>query len=101
MAEAGIDISAQRSKSIAACNPDALDLVVTVCNEASRQCPPAVGRARILRQGFDDPPRLAVGANSEEEAMTHYRRVRDEIRAFVATLPRLLDSKLFEGESSD
>jgi arsenate reductase len=39
---------------------------------------------------FDDPPRLAKNAASEEEAMAHYRRVRDEIRVFVDRLPEAL-----------
>lgn len=41
--------------------------------------------------GFDDPPRLAGNAKTEEERLAPYRRVRDEIRAFVATLPASLD----------
>lgn len=41
--------------------------------------------------GFDDPPKLAAEARTEEEALAHYRRVQDEIRAFVETLPRSLD----------
>jgi arsenate reductase len=39
---------------------------------------------------FDDPPRLAKAAQDEEEALAHYRRVRDEIRAFVVRLPEAL-----------
>ena len=90
MAEAGVDISGQTSKAVAACDPDTLDLVVTVCDAAAEACPASVGRARALRQSFDDPPRLAAGAASDDEAMGHYRRVRDEIRAFIETLPQLL-----------
>jgi arsenate reductase len=85
MAEAGVDISGQKSK-----RPEeigvALDVVVTVCDSAREACPAMPG-ARIVHVGFADPPRLAKGAASEEEAMGHYRRVRDEIRAFVETLP--------------
>jgi arsenate reductase len=44
-------------------------------------------KARVVHVGFDDPPALAKGAKTEEEALAHYRRVRDEIRAFVETLP--------------
>jgi arsenate reductase len=40
-----------------------------------------------LHRGFDDPPQLAENAKSEEEAMAHYRRVRDEIKAFAECLP--------------
>jgi arsenate reductase len=36
--------------------------------------------------GFDDPPRLSIAAKTDEDALPHYRRVRDEIRSFVAAL---------------
>jgi arsenate reductase len=98
MAEAGVDISSQASKPIAVCDPGSLDVVATVCDAAAEACPSFVGRARVVRQSFDDPPRLAAGARSDEEAMAHYRRVRDEIRAFVQTLPRLLDASLYSGD---
>jgi arsenate reductase len=45
----------------------------------------------MVHVGFEDPPRLAEGARSEEEALAHYRRVRDEIRAFVKGLPEALE----------
>jgi arsenate reductase len=45
------------------------------------------GKAKVVHVGFDDPPALAKGAKSEEEALSHYRRVRDEIRAFSELLP--------------
>ncbi len=81
MAEAGVDISGHRSK-----RPDEIggtfDLVVTVCGSADGNCPAFPG-ARVVHVGFDDPPRLAAGARSDDEAMPHYRRVRDEIRAFL------------------
>jgi len=44
----------------------------------------------VAHVGFDDPPKLAQGAKTEEEALAPYRRVRDEIRAFVETLPESL-----------
>jgi len=88
MAEVGIDISGHTSKTpqdLAAAGVK-LDIVVTVCDSAHESCP-VIPEARIVHAGFDDPPRLAKTAASEEEAMQHYRRVRDEIRAFVQTLP--------------
>ena len=85
MAEAGVDIAGHRSK-----RPDdvggTFDLVVTVCDSAHEACPVFPG-ARVIHAGFDDPPRLAAGAGTEDEAMPHYRRVRDEIRAYIETLP--------------
>jgi arsenate reductase (thioredoxin) len=93
MAEAGVDISGQRSKTLAELEPLNFDVVVTVCGHANEHCPVFPGRARVVHAGFDDPPALARGARSEEEALGHYRRVRDEIRAFVDTLPERLAAK--------
>lgn len=88
MAEVGIDISSHVSKRPEDV-PGPIDAVVTVCDAAHEHCPVLAG-ARLVHVGFDDPPRLARGARDEEEAMIHYRRVRDEIRAFVETLPEAL-----------
>jgi arsenate reductase len=90
MAEAGVDISGQRSKNVAEFKDIQFDYVVTVCDHASENCPLFPGKAKRVHVGFDDPPRLARDARSEEEALTHYRRVRDEIRAFVESLPERL-----------
>lgn len=81
MAEAGVDISRHASKR--AKDVDGVfDVVVTVCEAADGACP-VFPAARVVHAGFDDPPRLSAGAASEDEAMGHYRRVRDEIRKFV------------------
>lgn len=66
------------------------DFVVTVCSHAHEACPFFPGRAKIIQVGFDDPPALAKSETTEEAAMVHYRRVRDEVRAFVASLPESL-----------
>ncbi len=87
MAEAGVDISGQRSKHVRELSDIEFDYVVTVCDHASENCPLFPGKARRVHVGFDDPPRLARAARTEEEALAHYRRVRDEIRAFVESLP--------------
>lgn len=91
MAEEGVEISGQRSKSIDELPDVAFDYVVTVCDQANEQCPFFPGPVKRVHVEFDDPPKLAAGAGSEEEALAHYRRVRDEIRAFVETLPEGLD----------
>jgi arsenate reductase len=92
MAEAGVDISRQTSKTTEAVREVPFDYVVTVCGHANETCPAWLGRkAKVVHVGFDDPPRLAQSAKTEEEALNHYRRVRDQIAAFVRTLPESLD----------
>lgn len=83
MAEAGFPIDDQRSKHVRELAGVAFDWVVTVCGRADEACPVLPGPARRLHRGFDDPPKLAQGAASEEEALAHYRRVRDEIHEYV------------------
>ncbi|MBN2428151.1 MAG: arsenate reductase ArsC [Deltaproteobacteria bacterium] len=90
MAEAGVDISGHKSKNVSDVVFIPFDWVVTVCDHARETCPLFPGKARLAHVGFDDPPRLAQDARSEEEALQYYRRVRDEIRAFVKTLPESL-----------
>ena len=93
MAEAGVDITGQRSKKVDELKDVKLDVVVTVCGHADETCPAWLGqKARVVHVGFDDPPKLAKAAKSEEEALGHYRRVRDEIRKFVEGLPGNLPS---------
>lgn len=90
MAEAGVDISAHRSKTTAELDGREFDYVITVCSHADENCPFFPAKTKIIHHGFDDPPRLAKDAKTEEEALVHYRRVRDEIREFVQTLPETL-----------
>jgi arsenate reductase len=87
MAEAGVDISGQRSKHVDELADVAFDVVVTVCDRANESCPFFPGNVKRIHVGFDDPPALAKNAASEEEALDHYRRVRDEIREYVAGMP--------------
>jgi SAM-dependent methyltransferase len=89
MAEAGVDISKQRSKGVGVA--EAADLVVTVCDSARESCPVMPGAARTIHAAFPDPPRLAREATTEDEAMPHFRAVRDQIRQFVEQLLTLLD----------
>jgi len=91
MVESGVDISGQRSKTVDAVKDVVFDHVVTVCGHANETCPMWLsGKVKVMHIGFDDPPALARGARNEEEALMHYRRVRDDIRAFVARLPFIL-----------
>jgi arsenate reductase (thioredoxin) len=87
MAEAGVDISRQTSKHVSTLAHVPFDYVITVCDHARESCPLFPGTAKVLHVGFDDPPALAQNAATEEEALAHYRRVRDEIRDWIQTLP--------------
>ena len=89
MAEIGVDISRHTSKTVADLEGQHIDFVITVCGHADETCPVFPGGTEIIHRGFDDPPKLAADASSEEEALFHYRRVRDEIRDYVAGLPAL------------
>lgn len=86
MREAGVDISEYTSKHIDTFLDMPFDLVVTVCDNAAESCPVFPGGTRMLHRGFEDPLRLAKSAATEEEALAHYRRIRDEIRAFIEQL---------------
>ena len=92
MAEVGVDISGGRSKLVSELSGVDFDYVVTVCDNAHESCPLFPGHAKVIHVGFDDPPPLAVGAKTEDERLAPYRRVRDEIRSFVKTLPDSLES---------
>lgn len=90
MAEVGIDLSTYQVKSLDAVQHLPFDYVVTVCRDTHETCPVFPSRARIVHCGFDDPPRLAAMAKSSEEALRHYVRVRNEIKAFIEQLPETL-----------
>ena len=83
MQEAGVDITGQSSKLASSLAEVPLDLVITVCGHADENCPAFLTKARVVHVGFDDPPKLAKTATTEEEALGHYRRIRDEIRQFI------------------
>lgn len=96
MQEAGVDISGHTSKTVADLAGVTFDLVVTVCGHADENCPTFPGAPKIIHVGFDDPPKLApprdpIHDPQRTAELTPYRRVRDEIRAFVSTLPGSLE----------
>ena len=91
MSEAGIDISAQKSKDIDSLGDMEFDYVVTLCDNANEACPFFPAKTKLLHRGFDDPPKLAEGLQNEEESLSRYRRVRDEIKAFVDDLQNQLN----------
>jgi arsenate reductase len=90
MQEVGVDLSTQRSKHVDEVIHVPFDFVVTVCDNAREACPVFPGLAKKTHRSFEDPPLLARQASTEDEALQIYRRVRDEIRAFIETLPEAL-----------
>jgi arsenate reductase (thioredoxin) len=96
MAEAGVDISQQHSKTTADLGPVLFDYVVTVCGHANESCPTFPGKARVVHVGFEDPPKLTKDLPDGEAKLGVYRRVRDEIRRFVERLPKVLEQEHIE-----
>ena len=92
MAEAGVDISGHTSKNVDTLLDIPFDYVVTVCGHAYEHCPFFPGPSRMVHVGFEDPPALTRLVVCDEEKLNCYRRVRDEIRKFVETLPEALNS---------
>lgn len=101
MLEEGIDITKTQSSKLLSDLQDkqglVFDVVISVCGHADESCPPLPKTTLKLHTPFDDPPKLAKEAKSEEEALGHYRRVRDEIKAYVKNLNDL-PHKLWECE---
>ncbi|HET9679845.1 MAG TPA: arsenate reductase ArsC [Gammaproteobacteria bacterium] len=87
MQEAGVDISQHRSNHVDELLSIDFDVVITVCDAAAETCPVFPRQVPMLHYGFPDPPSLAEDSKTEADALLHYRRVRDEIRAFIETLP--------------
>ncbi|OHB66738.1 MAG: arsenate reductase [Planctomycetes bacterium RBG_13_60_9] len=101
MAEAGVDISGHRSKHVDEVRDILFDYVVTVCDDAHERCPFFPGKAGMVHVAFEDPPRLAKQARDEQEALDCYRKVRDEIRRFVESLPEGLDRARSENHETE
>ena len=93
MAEVGIDISHQQSKSKDALKDMEFDFVISLCDNAQKTCPSFPAKTSLFHMGFDDPPKLAENSSDEQEALGYYRRVRDEIKVFVEQLPEVLNQK--------
>ena len=95
MAEIGVDVTSPRSENIRDFTDTALNVVVTVCGHAHETCPILPVNCKVVHSGFPDPPKmakvLAEKGASEEEQLTCYRQVRDEIRTYVESLPESLN----------
>ncbi len=92
LAEIDIDISSHTSKTLDQLAAVRFDEVVTVCANADQSCPDFPGQTRVSHVGFDDPPMLAPNAQNEAQKLVPFRRVRDEIRAFILSLPEGLQA---------
>ena len=92
MEEAGVDMSGHASKTLDDLPDLSFDVVVTLCGHANETCPFFPGPVRRVHRGFDDPPSLCRDMTDEDEILAVYRRVRDEIRDFVAGMPGSLDA---------
>ena len=86
MQEIEVDISHQSSKEIGSVIDISFDRVITVCSQAEKSCPTFPSKTQMIHVNFDDPPSLAKFSKTEEEALSHFRRVRDEIRIFIEKL---------------
>lgn len=91
MSEAGVDISRQHSKTLDELTGVTFDYVITVCGHANEHCPIFPGKTKVIHAGFDDPPNLTKNMDEGEARLAVYRRIRDEIRRFVETLPKALE----------
>jgi len=80
MAELGIDISGQRSKSVEEFRGQPFDVVITLCDSAAQECPVWLGPGRAVHMGFPDPAR-ADGVMADR--IDAFRQVRDAIREKV------------------
>ncbi len=94
MAEAGVDITGQRSQHIDEFRDVDLDIVITVCGHAHETCPYFPANCKVVHIGFDDPPKmekeLAAQGVSEDEQLNCYRKVRDQIKETIEKLPETL-----------
>lgn len=90
MTEAGVDISAQWSKHLKEYDGVQFDYVITLCSNAQRVCQAFPEGTKVLHMEFAAPPQLAAASRNEEEALVHYRKVRDAIKTFIENIPRLV-----------
>ncbi|MEA1924047.1 MAG: arsenate reductase ArsC [Pseudomonadota bacterium] len=91
MQESGLNCSGWRSKTTTELPPEiTFDYVITLCDNASQSCPFFPATTALIHKGFDDPPQLARQATNERERLAPYRRVRDELKTFILSLPESL-----------
>jgi arsenate reductase len=90
MAEEKIDISLHKSQHLNDFKHIHFDYVITVCSNAHESCPIFPGNSKIIHAGFDDPPKMAEQFSDPKKKLDCYRKVRDQIKSYVLTLPECL-----------
>ena len=95
MAELGIDIGPQRSKSTDEFRGADFDIVITVCDHAAQNCPVWLGGGHVVHLGFPDP---AAAAGSREEKLQAFREVRDGLRQKLPSALKQADHLPSKGE---
>ena len=91
MNELNIDISHHKSKTLDELDVKFFDFVITVCSDADENCPTFMSSTKMIHKSFDDPPKLAEGLKENEEILFQYRKVRDEIKNYIISLPEILN----------
>ncbi len=90
MKEVGVDITGHKSQTTDELGEVVMDYVFTVCSDANENCPFFPG-GKIIHTGFDDPPRLTKEISDEEEVLSVYRRVRDEIKEMIKNIEKYME----------
>lgn len=67
--------------------------MITICGQANETCPLFAAKTKPIHQDFEDPPKLAIDAANEEQALIHYCRIRNQIKDYVLALPTALDAQ--------
>jgi arsenate reductase len=86
MKEVGIDITSHRSKHVDEFAGQDFDYVLTVCDNAKESCPVFFGKAARLHHSFNDP---ATVQGSEEKRLAAFRQVRNELRSYLRSFPKV------------
>jgi arsenate reductase len=90
MSEVGVDIIGQQSQLLSEFDHIKFDYVITVCSRAHETCPIFPRDAVVIHYGFEDPPKMVAADADEETKLDAFRAVRDQIQAYVETLPQSL-----------
>jgi arsenate reductase len=90
MAEAGVDISAQRPKHIDELGSINFDYVVTVCDNARENCPIFPHKTKLFHKTFEDPTFMA---GTEQQIKAAFVKLRDQMKKFIEKMPKILEKE--------